>query len=92
MFSKNEWNPKIREFFLSDSCLARKELYENIEKNAKDFNGNILDLGCGTKPYQHLFNCDSYVGLEINGGGLMMLTTFMMEIFFLLKMRTLIIW
>ena len=70
MFSKNEWNPKIREFFLSDSYLERKELYENIEKNAKNFNGNTLDLGCGTKPYQHLFNCDSYVGLEINGGGI----------------------
>lgn len=69
MFDKNEFNPKLREFFLSDSYLARKELYNNIENNAEKFTGDILDLGCGSKPYQYLFKCDSYVGLEIMGGG-----------------------
>jgi|GEM_PF-2436415 SAM-dependent methyltransferase len=69
MIKKNEFNPKLREFFFSPSYLERKELYDNIENISKGFSGDILDLGCGAKPYQHLFDCDSYKGLEVNGGG-----------------------
>jgi SAM-dependent methyltransferase len=28
--------------------------------------GCVLDVGCGKKPYAHLFDCEKYVGLEID--------------------------
>lgn len=39
-----------------------KSLSEAIEKYAT---GNVLDIGCGNKPYRHLFkNIDSYTGCD----------------------------
>jgi len=29
--------------------------------------GRILDVGCGSKPYQELFGATEYIGLEIEG-------------------------
>jgi SAM-dependent methyltransferase len=66
MINSNEWNPGAKEFFLSASYLERAELYFHIRKNSKEFNGKLLDIGCGNKPYLDLFNCDTYTGLELN--------------------------
>ena len=50
--------------------LFRSNLFREIKKVSKNFNGEILDLGCGSKPYLKLFNkCDSYIGLDINESG-----------------------
>lgn len=70
MLKKNEWNPGIKEFFFSDSYLERKELYKYIKEDANTLHGSILDIGCGTKPYEHLFMTNKYIGLEIIGGGI----------------------
>jgi SAM-dependent methyltransferase len=35
--------------------------------NSKFINGKILDVGCGSKPYENLFDCKEYLGLEIIG-------------------------
>lgn len=45
--------------------LARKALYENIAALAPELGGRLLDVGCGRKPYEHLFTTTDYVGLEI---------------------------
>ena len=31
---------------------------------------NILDVGCGVKPYRKLFKTKNYVGIDVKGGGL----------------------
>ena len=50
--------------------LFRSNLFREIKKVSKNFNGEILDLGCGSKPYLKLFNkCDSDIGLDINESG-----------------------
>ncbi len=83
MFKRNDWNPKILEFFLNANFLERKELWRYIQKFSKNFNSCILDLGCGTKPYIDLFECKRYIGLELIGGGRTMLIFFMTAILFL---------
>ena len=83
MFKRNDWNLKILEFFLNANFLERKELWRYIQKFSKNFNGCILDLGCGTKPYIDLFECKRYIGLELIGGGRTMLIFFMTAILFL---------
>lgn len=45
---------------------ARKGLFENIESLAHLIEGEVLDVGCGQKPYRALFNCSQYVGLELD--------------------------
>jgi len=46
---------------------ARKGLYQNIASLAPSVNGRVLDVGCGSKPYQKCFEASEYVGLEIRG-------------------------
>lgn len=49
---------------------TRKELYKSISRFAPQLKGGIVDLGCGTKPYQHLFTqATSYTGLDIETSG-----------------------
>lgn len=93
MIKKDDFNPRILELFLNSNYLERKELYKNIKLLAQNFEGKILDLGCGTKPYEKLFvNSDEYIGLEVKGGVLMTLIYFMMVTNFLLVIKNLIVW
>lgn len=49
---------------------VRKNLYRNIKLLAGELNGDLLDFGCGAKPYKVLFSkCNSYVGLDIQTSG-----------------------
>lgn len=36
----------------------------SILKYSPNLNGKLLDIGCGKKPYKHILNCSSYLGLE----------------------------
>ena len=45
---------------------ARKGLYQSILYFSDAIEGQVLDVGCGQKPYQALFPCDQYVGLELD--------------------------
>lgn len=49
---------------------VRKNLYRNLKTLACRMGGDLLDFGCGAKPYKDLFtNCNSYVGLDIQTSG-----------------------
>ncbi len=45
---------------------ARKGLHKNLCLLAPRLQGNLIDVGCGTKPYQNLIACNRYDGLEID--------------------------
>ena len=48
----------------------RKRLYKSIKKNAPQLQGDMLDFGCGAKPYALLFaHCKSYTGLDVEKSG-----------------------
>jgi SAM-dependent methyltransferase len=48
----------------------RKGLYKSIKKKATQINGNLLDFGCGNKPYKDLFsNATTYTGVDIEVSG-----------------------
>lgn len=53
------------------NCLTHNWLAHRINKNCATFilkylKGTVLDIGCGEKPYEHIFqqNISDYVGLE----------------------------
>ncbi len=55
--------------FFNPFFLVRKELYDNINELSSHFRSKLLDLGCGTRPYEKLFiNVSEYIGLEIDKG------------------------
>ena len=65
---------RLRETFLPSWCavflnpfyFARYGLYQAISEYSESLTGDLLDVGCGTKPYKSLFNVPSYIGLDID--------------------------
>jgi SAM-dependent methyltransferase len=64
LLAQQDFNPGFLGIFTNPFYFARRNLYKQISKLAKEFSGKILDVGCGTKPYRELFNVDVYHGLE----------------------------
>ena len=56
--------PGILGLFLNPFYFARKGLAEHISALSSHISGKILDVGCGKKPYQQLFQATEYIGLE----------------------------
>lgn len=65
--TKNEWNPGIKQFFTCANYFERKELYKFISSYAKTITGVVLDVGCGSMPYEELFVNAIYIGLDLEG-------------------------
>jgi SAM-dependent methyltransferase len=60
------FNPKIN----YPAYLTRRRLLEGISKHAGKMHGHLLDFGCGSKPYKHLFShVERYVGLDFENPG-----------------------
>ena len=50
--------------------IIRNGLFKSISKLAPTIKGDILDFGCGSKPYETLFsNAKSYIGVDIEVSG-----------------------
>ena len=48
----------------------RRALLDKIQQYAPQMTGKMLDFGCGSKPYQSLFNnVTEYVGVDYEGEG-----------------------
>ena len=64
---EQQFNPGILGIFINPFYFVRKELYKNISLLGKQIGGKVLDIGCGSKPYQKLFtNTKEYVGMEFD--------------------------
>lgn len=71
IIEENFFRPRWYSILLNPYFINRWSLYRSIidfsrTTNIKD---NILDVGCGLKPYRHLFKTIDYVGIDIAGGG-----------------------
>jgi SAM-dependent methyltransferase len=69
LLSKQGFSPRFVGMFINPFYFARKGLYEAIKSYAHNIQGKILDVGCGNKPYKHLFNVSSYIGLDYDKDG-----------------------
>ena len=66
IYSNQMFFPGWLGIFVNPFYLARAGLCEAITQFAPRLNGRLLDVGCGTKPYQRLFRTVDYVGLDID--------------------------
>jgi len=62
------FNPGFLGLIVNPFYIARKSLYSNLSILGDKITGKTLDVGCGTKPYEKLFNHSIYVGLEFDTG------------------------
>lgn len=65
IYQRQSFFPGLLGIFINPFFIARRALCDAIKETAHAMNGRMLDIGCGTKPYQSLFTVDSYIGLDI---------------------------
>lgn len=66
IIQKEQFDPGLLSLFVNPYYFARKELIRNIRAFSNYIKGDVLDIGCGKKPYERLFSgVTSYIGLEI---------------------------
>jgi SAM-dependent methyltransferase len=66
LLEKEQFYPSCLGLFVNPFYFARKGLCENIKDLSSSITGKILDVGCGTKPYEKFFKSSEYIGLEID--------------------------
>jgi SAM-dependent methyltransferase len=66
LMRKESFFPGWLGIFVNPFYFARRGLADTMMRYSKSLSGVLLDVGCGTKPYQLLFDVDEYVGLDID--------------------------
>lgn len=66
---RQSFQPGFFGFLINPFFLIRAPLFKKIELLSKQLKGNLLDFGCGRKPYENLFVVDSYVGVDVRISG-----------------------
>ena len=69
LYKEEQFNPKILGIFFNPFYFARKGLYKYILELIPNLSGRLLDVGCGSRPYENLCSVDEYIGLEIDDEG-----------------------
>lgn len=69
LYNKELFDPCFWGLFFNPFYIARKGLAKAMRMQSKHICGKVLDVGCGKKPYQHFFNCDSYIGMDVEQSG-----------------------
>ncbi|MFH0841793.1 MAG: class I SAM-dependent methyltransferase [Bacteroidota bacterium] len=66
---KEQFRPTIAGIFLNPFYFGRLAIYKNIKRYAGKIRGDTIDIGCGSKPYESLFDTTKYIGLDIEKTG-----------------------
>ena len=65
IYFKEMFTPRLLGLFINPYYFSRKGLYNGIKSNKNYLKGELLDFGCGAKPYQTLIDVENYIGLDI---------------------------
>ena len=66
ILKKEQFNPGVIGIFTNPFYFSRRGLFLGMTELGKELSGKLLDIGCGTKPYERYLNVAKYVGLEID--------------------------
>jgi SAM-dependent methyltransferase len=69
ILQKELFNPGPLGLLINPFFIARRALYGHIRQLAPQLGGNLVDVGCGSKPYRKLINCSQYTGLDTSVSG-----------------------
>jgi SAM-dependent methyltransferase len=59
-------HPGVLGILTNPFYFARRGLVLGIREFASQVHGRVLDVGCGNRPYEQLFDASEYVGLELD--------------------------
>lgn len=93
IYIKQEFEPGFLGLFTHPFYFVQRGLLGNISSLAENIRGKTLDVGCGSMPYQKIYNSSEYIGLEIDSQenrSKKVHIVFMIEIFSLFLMMNLI--
>jgi SAM-dependent methyltransferase len=62
---KEQFRPSLIGLFVNPFYFSRRAIYQNIKRYSGEVSGIILDIGCGSKPYEKLFSSDKYIGIDV---------------------------
>ncbi|MDB0022453.1 class I SAM-dependent methyltransferase [Flavobacteriaceae bacterium] len=66
LYLKLNFYPGFLGFFFNPFYISRTNLFKYIKVLSGSIEGNIVDIGCGLKPYKHFFfKSKKYIGVEI---------------------------
>jgi SAM-dependent methyltransferase len=65
-YSRQLFEPGWLAMFVNPFYFARLGLRAALRDLAHHVDGKLLDVGCGTRPYESLFNTSEYTGLELD--------------------------
>jgi len=65
-YSQQLMRPGLVGLFVNPFYFARRGLFLAVAEFAPGIGGHLLDVGCGSRPYETLFHTTKYVGLEID--------------------------
>ncbi len=65
IISRQKFQPGFWALFTNHNYLPRYALLQFVKQIADQSGGLIIDVGCGSKPYQAILQHDKYVGVDI---------------------------
>jgi SAM-dependent methyltransferase len=68
-YSHQLFFPGVFSLFFHPFWLIRRNLLMHIRNLAPQLSGQLMDYGCGAKPYQSLFKVERYVGVDMENPG-----------------------
>ena len=66
---EQSFHPAFWGVFVNPFFIARRGLVNAVREFAHHVHGRLLDVGCGSKPYERLFQVEQYIGLDIESEG-----------------------
>ncbi len=66
IYQSQQFLPSWFAIFFNPFYFARRNLASAISELSINIRGNLLDVGCGTKPYRSLFKVAAYRGLDLD--------------------------
>ena len=69
-YHRQQFDPSWLGIFVNPFFFARRALHRAVTRDAAAVKGKVLDVGCGSRPYETLFaNARSYVGMDVERSG-----------------------
>lgn len=70
LIKKIQFSPSVLWFFVNPCYYTRRSIYKNVKFFSKEFSWLLLDVWCGSKPYQELFeSCEQYIWIDYEWSG-----------------------
>lgn len=63
---RQQYRPGLLGWLVNPFCFARRGLLEGLAEFFPRLGGDVLDVGCGRKPYRDLVPARRYVGVDID--------------------------